>query len=706
MSATAEDLRAMFKEADRRGDRTTAIAIMNKLEALQKQQPVQQTAQQPEGFFTPPPPGTEKPAPVEPTMGEKVKGAAEAARALIQNGTLGALGQLGGTIEGIFKSFIEGTYGTYEGANKAEEIAMKRAQQFGYQPTTETGKKYTSTVGDVAANLVPLTGLTGEMAVLGTSTKTLKDMRSAARLEKTSRATSEAADVSQPTMDAVESSKPTTPAGEQIGGMKAGPEPEIKTYKQIGKDLKNKKTKRVAEQVMPDQEIIDAAKELGVEVNPSAYSTNRAYIDMEQALKSRPGSKLATMEEKSIVQLGEKADNLIKDLGGTTDKSLLDANVKSDITNTLNDLETKASTAYNAVENAIPRQTKVNIKASRVYMENTLKELNGNINRLYPVEKDLLSLTKGKRKPTYAELDRVRKDIGEGFKGLGAYGDTRSSVLKQVYKVLSEDQQGVADAFGVGEDYAAARRLVSSQKDLQKASIDLLGRDLQSSIIPKLTQSGTALTKGDVSKFNKLMNSLPKERRQEAAATMLNDLFTMGSRQKGAIGQGFKNAFEGLNRNKEAKNALFSYLPPGARKTFNNIGKVATGIYRSKALENNSRTARDIIAAMDDGGMFGKILNVGERITHIPFTGTSVVGIGSAILKKTPASEVSERLIMSAKFKKAIETAAEGNAKRAEQIMKSSPTYKEWLTTVPKSTVLAIGKQGFIPWVLGQQQEQ
>jgi len=264
MNATAEDLRAMFKEADRRGDRTTAIAIMNKLEALQKQpqqQPVsqQQPAPQQDGsYFVPPPPGTEKPISPEPTTGEKIKGAAEAARALIQNGTLGALGQLGGTIEGIFKSFIEGTDGTMEGANKAEEIAAKRAQQLSYQPTTETGREYAGTIGEAAANLTPMVGLTGEMAVLGASASTLKNMRNAARTAKTPRAAAESADVSMPTMDAVESSKPTTQAGETIGEIKAGPEPELRDYKQIANDLKNKKTKRAAEQVMPDQDIINA----------------------------------------------------------------------------------------------------------------------------------------------------------------------------------------------------------------------------------------------------------------------------------------------------------------------------------------------------------------------------------------------------------------------------------------------------------------
>jgi hypothetical protein len=482
-------------------------------------------------------------------------------------------------------------------------------------------------------------------------------------------------------------------------------EPELKSYTDIKSNLERKRAKPAAEQVRPDAQILKDAEDLNVVVNPSAYSTNRAYIEIEQGLKSRPGSKLSTVEEKSIIDIGNRADDLISDLGGVTDKSLLDLDVRGDFLNTIDKLEKKASTAYDAVSNVIPSQTRLKAPAVTKYLDDALSDLGGDATLLTGAERKLLALTREGKAPTYAAIDRIRKDVGQGFrKGSGPFKDDAEGTLKQVYKVLSKDQQGIADAFGVGAEYQAARKLVASRKDLEKSAQSLLGRELNNSIVPKLTAAATALTKGDVSKFRKLMNSLPKQRRAEVAATMLNDIFASGARKKGAIGQGFTSAFDGLNRNKEAKSILFSHLPKNAQQRFNKIGRVASGIYKSKALENTSRTARDIIAAMEDGGLFGKVLAAGERMTPLPGTGTSLVGIGSGLLRKTPATMAADNFITSPAFRKAIETAARGGD--AEKIVSKSQLFKKWLKTVSPNEAAQITTVGFIPWITGQTEER
>lgn len=506
--------------------------------------------------------------------------------------------------------------------------------------------------------------------------------------------------------EAIADSKPKTDIGAEVGDIKAGVEPEAKTYEQIASDLKRKNTKRLAEQVMPDEDIIAAAEDLNVDLNPGHYSTNRAFIDVEQSLKSRPGSKLAAIEEKAIRDLGDRADDLIRDIGGETDKSLLDANVRQDITGTIDNLEAKADVAYKAVDDAIPKATIVRPVASRSYLNKVIEELGGDKASLSTAEKKLLSLAEEGKTPTYALLDRVRKDVGNGFrKNKGPFKDDDSGTLKQVYRALSEDQQGVADAFGVGADYAAARKLVQTRKELEDGAKALLGRDLQGSIIQKLQVAGTALTKGDVTKFNKLMASLPETRRAEAAATMLNDLFTAGARRKGAIGQGFMGAVESLNRNKGAKDVLFKQLPKGAAERFDRIGKVATGIFKSKALENTSRTARDVVAAMDDAGMFGRIYGAGRRAARV-LPGVRAADIAeSMVVGRTPVTTAADEFITSRAFRQAVEKAARtGKAKAADQILRNNKSYNKWLGRIDSTDAALISSIGFIPWVTGQTQ--
>lgn len=527
----------------------------------------------------------------------------------------------------------------------------------------------------------------------------------------------ESPDVSRISAEAISESSPTTDIGVDIGSIKAGPSPESKTYEQISTDLRKGRDKRVAEQVMPQQDILDAAEDLGVDLNPSHYSSNRAYIDVEQSLKSRPGSRLAVAEEKSIIELGERADQLINDIGGETDKSLLDLSLKSDIDATIRELEVKSSNAYRAVDSAIPREVVVNPKASIGYLDRIMSDLGGNEGLLSSSEKRLLQLTKEDVNTTYTALDRLRKDVGNGFrKNAGPYKDDDSGTLKQVYRVLSEDQQGVADSFGVGADYSAARRLVKSRKDLEDNALSLFGRDVGGSIVPKLTQSGAALTKGDVSRFNKLIEAIPPARRQEAVATMLNELFSLGARTKGPLGQGFVKAYEGLSRNKLAKDEIFKHLPDGAEKRFDQIAIVAAGIFRSKSLENNSKTARDIISAMDDGGMFSRVLDVGRKAAiaegvgsavGIPGAGTAGV-LGAQLAKsKTKASVSADELIASPEFRRAVETAARANdPKRADLILSRSGAYSKWLSFLDARDAAQISTVGFIPWVTGQSDEE
>jgi hypothetical protein len=490
--------------------------------------------------------------------------------------------------------------------------------------------------------------------------------------------------------------------------------PEKKQYETILKNIERNKLKKSAGEVMPDQEIVDAAKELGIDLNPSHYSTNKAYMEVEQSLKSRPGSMLSARELKAIDDLGSRADSLINDLGGTTDKSLIDLKVKNEIAGSIDSLSELAGTAYTKVDSAIPKATIVDAPTSKAYINQIVDDLGGDVSRLSPAEKDLYNLSKNE-KITYSALDRMRKNIGRGFKKQGIYKDEDAGLLKQAYRQISEDQQKVADAFGVGDDYSLGRKLVADRKTIENQSMALFGREVNKSIIPQMKQSATALTKGDISKFNKLIKALPESLREEAAVTMLGHLFVQDARSATGLSQGFVKAFEGLNRNKQAKAELFKYLPEESRRRFNNIGKVATGLYRSKALKNTSRTALDLIAAMDDGGMFRRLTDTGRKVamaegvsTSVGLPGAGAAGVLGTILARgrKPASEAADAFITSEKFSKAIKEAAEGNVKSANEMIKKSPKFKNWVKFANKGDAEAIATVGFIPWLTGQTEEE
>lgn len=490
-------------------------------------------------------------------------------------------------------------------------------------------------------------------------------------------------------------------AGENT--IKTDIQPEAKDFETIETDLRNQNTENLVGEIRPDAEILESANNLGVDLNPSHYSTNQAFIEMEQALKADPQSKLSQIEQTAILRTGEEADKLITDLGGTLDKSLLDANVKSDIQKNIAKLEVEGAKAYSAVNKAIPQNTKVNPDTAIRYIAKRLDELGGNKKLLSNAERQLLELTELKKNPTYGALDQIRRNVGEALsKKSGPFRNDEERTLNQVYGALSNDQQGVADAFGVGADYEVGRKIVSTRKDLEKAAVNLFGNDLETgSLLPKLKTAAGKLTKGDTSTFKKLMNSLPRNRRSEAAATMLNELFASGKRKPGAIGSGFASAFESLNRSPGAKKIIFDNLPPGAEKRFNDLGKVATGIFKAKQFENVSGTGRAIIANFNNGGIIERVIESGVVKGAARVTGTGVVtDLLSTQLRGARGEQTKKAidLLTSPAFKASLENAALGNQVVAEGITKTR-VFKKWLTAQPPEIKLEIAAIGFIPWL-------
>lgn len=491
-------------------------------------------------------------------------------------------------------------------------------------------------------------------------------------------------------------------AGENT--IKTDIQPETKDFETIAADLKTQDTASLVGEIRPDAEILESAKNLGVDLNPSHYSTNQAFIEMEQALKADPQSKLSQIERTAILRTGEEADKLITDLGGTLDKSLLDANVKADLQKTISKLEVDGAKAYSKVNQAIPQNIKVNADTSKQYLAKRLEELGGEAGLLNKSEKQLQFVTSLKNNPSYGALDQVRRNVGEALsKQTGPFRDDEERILNQVYGALSNDQQGIADVRGVGADYELGRKLVSTRKDLEKEALNLFGRDIETgSILPKLKTAAGKLTKGDTSTFKKLMNSLPKARRAEAAATMLNEFFASGARKKGAIGGGFVTAFDTLNRNKEAKKLIFDQLPPGAEKRFNDLGKVATGIFKAKAFENTSGTGRAIIAAFNNGGITEKIIESGiarGAARVVPGGGIATDFLATQLRgAKGEQTRKAIDFLTSPEFIKSLQDASKGNAVTAERIQRTK-VFKEWLTAQPPEIKTEIAAIGFIPWL-------
>lgn len=481
------------------------------------------------------------------------------------------------------------------------------------------------------------------------------------------------------------------------------------TVQSVADEIKAENIEAVAESVNPDPEIVAAAEELQVDIPAGATSQNQAFIEAEQSLKSRPGSTISAVEQKAIEDIGQRADTLITDLGGSTDRALLDTKVKDDFLSVTEDMSSQSGTLYRSVQDAINPSTRVDVENVRQYLDDKLIDLGGDVSLLTKSEQQLKALIDGENLPTYAALDRVRRNVGDGFRRKGVFADDEIGTLEQVYTALSKDQSSAATIYGVGDQLKEAQKLVADRKGLEKRMAALYGKELQGSIVSKIASSTTGLAKGDVAQFKKLMQAVPEELRGEVAASVLNDIFVAGTRNKASLGGGFVKAYQGLNRNPSAKAELFKHLPKDSQRRFDLIGRVATGLYKSKAMENTSKTARDVIAAMDQGGMFNKIYGVTKRVAAaesltttagFPGAGASSVLTAALVRPKTAATVAADKLLTSPKFAAAVKAKAAGRKAAIE----NSPEYKQWYKYRSKKERDDIGRLGFMGWLIASDQ--
>ena len=454
----------------------------------------------------------------------------------------------------------------------------------------------------------------------------------------------------------------------------------------------------LASETAPDPKTIEAAKRLGIDqyLQPDHVTTNQVYRELAQAVKSVPGSQARAAEIDAFRAIGDRADKLVADIGGTKDMSTLSAIVQKRMQSDVDDLATKTEDLFtNTINKAIPVRAEVNPQSILNYLITRGEDLGG-LQNLSAMEKDVFRRLSPKIQkidgvdvevfPTYAQLDQVRKDIGSAYKQSGPFKDSDRASLDALYGPLAKDQKAVAQSFGVGEAFEAANKAVQVRKSIEKDMTSLFGKQLHLSMVDNITGAMKALPKGDEKKLINLLKAVPADMRQEVVASGLNTAFGRAALDKKLGFNEYATWYQGLLENKQAYTAVMSNLPPGARKQLSDLYRVSRGI----ALSSKERIVTGRIQAaqqalFDNADNFiGKIVEAGKKgaiVSTVEMAGRSVglpgVGVAAAVASavtknKTPMQKAADDLLSSREFLQAARDVAQGNnQKAAEQVAKS-----------------------------------
>lgn len=421
----------------------------------------------------------------------------------------------------------------------------------------------------------------------------------------------------------------------------------------------------LAGETAPNPKTTAAAERLGITefLQPDHVTTNQAFRELAQAVKSVPGSQLRASEKEGLEEIAKRADDLITEAGGSTDLSQVSARLNSHLSREHSALKSRANALYDDVRAAIPATSKAPATNVLEFIKQRAKDLGGNQN-LSAAEKQILAKLGGKKQPTYALLDDVRRDINAArFSRQGAFKDSDDRLLDQLGTRLRQDQEAVATAAGVGEKWNLAQSTAAAYKGVQDDLTSLFGRTLDGSVVGDLSRAVGVLAKGDTSQLIGLLKSVPQDMRQEVVASGLNAAFGKTAKNGSLNFNSYARWYEGLLRNKKAYTALMSNLDRPSRKQLSDLYRVSKGI--SDATRERITTGRIQAVTQELQGadtLMGNLYSLAKRsavgaaaeaITTpmgLPGAGISA-GLASALTRGKPSVlKATDELISSPEF--------------------------------------------------------
>lgn len=482
-------------------------------------------------------------------------------------------------------------------------------------------------------------------------------------------------------------------------------------------------TQVLAEQAAPDAKVVDAAKRLGIDeyLQPDHVTTNQAFRELSQAVKSIPGSEGRAAEMEGLEKVGQRANDLIEELGGTHDVSTLNRNVKRELQAAHDEIKASADKLYDEVRAAVPAKsdapaenvlTMINARADELGGAKNLSKEERMIaaklsprtvneteivpgNNLIPgAQTGTKRITQVIKQPTYALLDDVRRDLTAArIQRAGPFKDSDARLITMLEGALRKDQQAAAEQFGMAATWDLAQKTSAAYKGIQDDLTALFGKNLDESFVGDLAGAVRALPAGDPSKFLRLVKSIPESMRQEVVASGLNTAFGKSAANgKGSFAK-YAAWFEGLAKNKQSMTAIMSNLPPEARKQLSDLYRVARAI---NASTRERITTGRLIAIKDElkpaDNLASRLYGVAKQSALGATVGSAVgvvagPGVGAAVASalakgaKPEAIKAVDKLITSPEFVELAKKAAAGTAserKRATLRLVHSAAWKRF----------------------------
>ena len=635
-----------------------------------------------------------------------------------------ALQQLGNTVEDAMSYFPKKLIGSVAGTGEAlGEVGRGLAGKPNTNPVEAANTAFQAansaqsgaqSLGDAAFNLAgsPAAGAAGQAAyeLLNMAGPT-KRGQNAARAEDA--AIAQNLTKNEQALDLAKQGKVQTVSNQvladQLGAGKATPE--------------------LVDLVNADKDFFEAADLIGMNTQaPVSFATRNAQMrDFAAALESRVGSAAGANKDSFMRELSERTTQFIDKIG-ESDNSVIDQSLRNSYDTAVRDLVREGDAKYDQIAQRLNKGERFLPSNAYTFLAEQVNALGGP-DKLSPQMRQLYSEINKKERPTYGYLDHIRKQLGQKIGGAdNNFRNEELGFAKAMYANLTSDLDGFA--VKKGPEFAKLVDQAKATTRYRKAVEDnmkvVFGEKLQSSPLTKLYEStNRQLTRGDITSFNKIMQSVPRNARKDVIAATLSDVMRGGPNKRGEINPtAYVTWYENMQKNAAARDAFFGYMTPEQRKGADAFYRVSKGAQEAFAKTTNNGRILDLFKTERKG--LGKLFE--NAATWMPaanqrradnqmltptarairFAGRSV---GRMIEGETKRDQAAVDLIASPQFVELIRKSTENNGvvnrriQDAEARLMKSRAYQKWWSTLPISQRKAVGGS-LMGWMLTEETDE
>lgn len=461
---------------------------------------------------------------------------------------------------------------------------------------------------------------------------------------------------------------------------------------------------------------VAAHEAAGINAPIAALTDDVAAQEMGGALAAVHGSKASEALDAYTKSLTDYAKKITDETVGSLDSGAVSESLKMDMQDTIKKLADDSDVIYKKINELVPQDTIVNSKPILKELQKLGANRQNGIEGLSAVERNVFNKLKGK--PTYADVDALRKDIGNSIgKFKGNWVNEDQGTLNRLYGQLTKMQEGVANqvSAGAGTLWSNVKKLDVARYQTQKNADFLFGENLAGGVSKKMESAISMLAKREPKAFANVMKGIPDDYKSKVLMSAMDNVMRKSYASGDVLdANGFAKFWGELSRSPANKKMLTKNLPEGAAERLDNMAIMA----QSLANINKNKVRTGIIPdAIKDfnqtKGLIGKLYGFSQKASLAPSGAMRAAGVVADIASKvrTDAVEAADNLLASPEFRTAVLSTDKGAkvAKIAEARLKKTNAYKNYLNELNRSNrkqaVNAISSQGLIGYLLNGEEE-